>query len=548
MLIACLFGFFPPFQVKNKRGDIASLLGRKLTDEEFTRLVALGQKITDYHDQEADAEEEDAGDEEQGVALVFDRDDEDEDEGDAGGEDDDLDVVRDADAEAEEEEEDVEREDTILRANLADDERKRAADEVDPREVDAFWLQRQLGQFSDDAVENQKLAEATLQVLQDSKDDRECENNLVKALGFDRFEFVKTLRKNRNVVLYCTLLARANNKVERQAIEAKMRSSDELAPILQRLQEGDGDAKAAAAKARRAAARAERLDADADAMDVDGGRRAPKVLALDDMAFAQGGHTMANKKCRLPTGSTRTQHKGWEEVHVPALKAKPPREGEKSVAVADLPEWAQTAFKGFKKLNRVQSRLYGCAFGSDENLLLCAPTGAGKTNVALMTMLREIGNHRNEETEVIDLKSFKIIYIAPMKSLVAEMTGSFRKRLEPYNLTVEELTGDQSLTREQIYNTNVIVCTPEKWDVITRKGGYEGIVSLIIIDEIHLLHDDRGPVLESVLARTTRQVEATQEPCRLVGLSATLPNYEDVATLLRVDPSKGETTWEGREG
>ncbi len=58
-------------------------------------------------------------------------------------------------------------------------------------------------------------------------------------------------------------------------------------------------------------------------------------------------------------------------------------------------------------------------------------------------------------------------------------------------------------------------------------------------DEIHLLHDSRGPVLEAIVARTIRQIEATQEMVRLVGLSATLPNYEDVATLLRVDPSKG---------
>jgi pre-mRNA-splicing helicase BRR2 len=34
-------------------------------------------------------------------------------------------------------------------------------------------------------------------------------------------------------------------------------------------------------------------------------------------------------------------------------------------------------------------------------------------------------------------------------------------------------------------------------------------------------------------------MEATQDQIRLVGLSATLPNYEDVATFLRVDPSKG---------
>ena len=62
---------------------------------------------------------------------------------------------------------------------------------------------------------------------------------------------------------------------------------------------------------------------------------------------------------------------------------------------------------------------------------------------------------------------------------------------------------------------------------------------LIIIDEIHLLQDDRGPVLEAIVARTIRQIESTQEPVRLVGLSATLPNYEDVATFMRVKPDKG---------
>ncbi len=49
----------------------------------------------------------------------------------------------------------------------------------------------------------------------------------------------------------------------------------------------------------------------------------------------------------------------------------------------------------------------------------------------------------------------------------------------------------------------------------------------------------RSPVLESIVARTVRQIEQTQDMIRLVGLSATLPNYEDVATFLRVDPAKG---------
>ncbi|GJZ43702.1 U5 small nuclear ribonucleoprotein 200 kDa helicase, partial [Tanacetum coccineum] len=83
---------------------------------------------------------------------------------------------------------------------------------------------------------------------------------------------------------------------------------------------------------------------------------------------------------------------------------------------------------------------------------------------------------------------------------------------------------------------------PEKWDIITRKSGdrmYTQLVKLLIIDEIHLLHDNRGPVLESIVARTVRQVETTKEHIRLVGLSATLPNYDDVALFLRTDMDKG---------
>ena len=51
------------------------------------------------------------------------------------------------------------------------------------------------------------------------------------------------------------------------------------------------------------------------------------------------------------------------------------------------------------------------------------------------------------------------------------------------------------------------------------------LVRLFIIDDIHLLHDDRGPVLESLVAWTVRQMEQAGEYVRLVGLSATLPNY-----------------------
>lgn len=75
-----------------------------------------------------------------------------------------------------------------------------------------------------------------------------------------------------------------------------------------------------------------------------------------------------------------------------------------------------------------------------------------------------------------------------------------------------------------------------------RKGmdrSYTQLIRLIIFDEIHLLADERGPVLEAIIARLLRNIEATQEKVRLVGLSATLPNYKDVAAFLRVDYEKG---------
>lgn len=53
-----------------------------------------------------------------------------------------------------------------------------------------------------------------------------------------------------------------------------------------------------------------------------------QLLDLEDLAFTQGSHFMANKRCQLPDGSFRKQRKGYEEVHVPALKAKPFAENE----------------------------------------------------------------------------------------------------------------------------------------------------------------------------------------------------------------------------
>lgn len=273
------------------------------------------------------------------------------------------------------------------------------------------------------------------------------------------------------------------------------------------------------------------------------GEAPQRTLDLESLSFSAGGHLMSNRRVELPDKSWRAQKKGYEEVHIPALKAKPFAPGEVEVPIGELPEWAQAAFKGMTKLNRVQSALYRTALFSPENMLLCAPTGAGKTNVAVLSILHEIGSARRPDGS-IDVASFKVVYVAPMKALVQEVVANLSQRLGgPYGLTVRELSGDVSLSRAELAETQIIVTTPEKWDVITRKPGearaFTQLVRLVILDEVHLLHDERGPVLEALVARTLRQVETTQEMVRLVGLSATLPNYEDVATFLRVKPETG---------
>lgn len=244
----------------------------------------------------------------------------------------------------------------------------------------------------------------------------------------------------------------------------------------------------------------------------------------------------------LPEGIRRDNSKMYEEVEIPPTEPMPIGFEEKPIYISELDEIGQLVFKGMKRLNRIQSLVFETAYNTNENLLICAPTGAGKTNIAMLTVLHEIHQHL-QPGGVIKKDEFKIIYVAPMKALAAEMTNYFSKRLEPLGITVKELTGDMQLTKGEILRTQMLVTTPEKWDVVTRKSvgdvALSQIVRLLILDEVHLLHEDRGPVLESLVARTLRQVESTQSMIRILGLSATLPNYLDVAAFLHVNPYIG---------
>ncbi|TSK34894.1 Activating signal cointegrator 1 complex subunit 3 [Bagarius yarrelli] len=262
-------------------------------------------------------------------------------------------------------------------------------------------------------------------------------------------------------------------------------------------------------------------------------------------AYAEAIKTSAfigGSKMLLPENIGRENNKMFEQVEIPPNEPMPIGFQEKPVYISELDEIGQLVFKGMKRLNRIQSIVFETAYNTNENMLVSAPTGAGKTNIAMLTVLHEIRQHL-QPGGVIRKDQFKIVYVAPMKALAAEMTNYFSKRLEPLGIAVKELTGDMQLTKGEILRTQMLVTTPEKWDVVTRKSvgdvALSQIVRLLILDEVHLLHEDRGPVLESLVARTLRQVESTQSMIRILGLSATLPNYLDVASFLHVNPYIG---------
>ncbi|TFK32698.1 Sec63 Brl domain-containing protein [Crucibulum laeve] len=531
----------------DKKKQIEEVI-ESISNELFSQLVSLSKKITDYgaEDEEMadpDLERKEAEiDDEVGVAVVFDEEEQDEEEEEG------FEIHEESDEEDEEREgppeealaegEDVGEEELVIGGEASRDKKAQVdKDIVSPHAIDGFWVQRQISEIYPDPVTAADKAASVLSILNSESSLRDCENQLMELFDYQSFHVITRFLKNRDVIVWCTKLMRSDAD-ERVNVEVAMREKG-VGWILRELA-GDRQGKKA------------RGD---DAMDVD--EEKPKVpktatlapgstvqpkrtVDLESMAFSQGGHLMSNKKCKLPDGSFKRAKKGYEEIHVPAPKQKPITEGE-IVPVTALPPWAREAFT-VPKLNRVQSKLFPIAFGTDEPILLCAPTGAGKTNVAMLTILNELSKWRDEETGKFDYDSFKIVYIAPMKALVQEMVGNFTARLKVFGITVGELTGDSQMTKQQIAETQVIVTTPEKWDVITRKStdtSYTNLVRLVIIDEIHLLHDERGPVLESIVARTIRRMEQTSEYVRLVGLSATLPNYQDVATFLRVDESKG---------
>ena len=88
-----------------------------------------------------------------------------------------------------------------------------------------------------------------------------------------------------------------------------------------------------------------------------------------------------------------------------------------------------------------------------------------------------------------------------------------------------------------LQKADVLITTPEKWDGISRNWqhrSYVSAVALVVIDEIHLLGQERGPVIEVIISRMRYISEQTGNNVRFVGLSTALANAKDVADWMGI--------------
>lgn len=207
-------------------------------------------------------------------------------------------------------------------------------------------------------------------------------------------------------------------------------------------------------------------------------------------------------------------------------------------------DWAR--FFPHPTLNPAQAQALPEILHGDDNLVVVAPTGAGKTVIGMAAALRTIQQGR------------KSAWLVPQRTLTDELD----RELELWRrqgLRVERLSGEHTVDAERIRRADLWVSTTEKFEAICRASALRDAlaeVGSLVVDEVHLLGDGgRGAVLEALLARMrhppTRPATAgdAPPPTRLVGLSATVSNGEQLAAwlharLLRVTWRPTRLTWQ----
>ena len=170
--------------------------------------------------------------------------------------------------------------------------------------------------------------------------------------------------------------------------------------------------------------------------------------------------------------------------------------------------WKSSKFNSF---NHVKSEMVNVLANSDDNVIVSAPTGAGKTALFEMAMARLFTSNLQHEMGIGGVsKARKVVYVAPNKALCEERQVDWSKRLTDIDpgIVCTTITGDVNSTSSynEIAMAHLILTTPEKWDSITRKWNDQFVllssIKLVLIDEVHMIGEtERGGTLESVISR-----------------------------------------------
>ncbi|KAF9527017.1 hypothetical protein CPB83DRAFT_908025 [Crepidotus variabilis] len=269
---------------------------------------------------------------------------------------------------------------------------------------------------------------------------------------------------------------------------------------------------------------------------------------------ACGNFEQPNSNSQPQSWSSRFSHDSRPLSTTKEISQSTPRNthGIRLRPISELPDKFRTLFK-FGVFNAVQSTCVDEVLYDDKNLVISAPTGSGKTVLFELAMIRTL-----EKSQRMN-KPVKCIYIAPTKksfkigstnlNLSASNASHLSIRVDhEVNIIVGcELTGDTVVFGNSAWgdakHASIIVTTCEKWDSLTRNWyEHERILSqieLFLVDEVHILNESRGSVLEVVTSR----MKLRGANVRFVLVSATVPNIDDVARWIgsgfgKFDPAK----------
>ncbi len=181
-------------------------------------------------------------------------------------------------------------------------------------------------------------------------------------------------------------------------------------------------------------------------------------------------------------------------------------------------EWL--GYLPFPTFNPAQAEAAPVIAGSDEHVVVTAPTGSGKTVIGMLAVVKALRGQGR-----------KAAWLVPQRSLTDELERELAAWQE-LGLHVERLSGEHVTDLRKIREADLWIATTEKFESLCRTASMREAlaqVACLVVDEIHLLGDPmRGPLLEALLAR----VRGEGSPVRIVGLSATVSNAADVASWL----------------